>query len=253
MGEREDELRKEAVEQKYRGEQGIVLDPKVRVDPEVMLALLDDLHQAQTRLAREQKTQRDTAALLARAERAERERDEALAACGYRDASDEVISAHMDAHGDKALEWMDRDAAVSHYVCAMANWGSAQSALEEYCAEQERLHRMLDALGAPRSTEDRNLPLPSQRLEHFAGAEQVASLRDELLLARSQDFVHPLIVIAWLQDRRAQWHPGAGIQAAIDELIQGLRKREHLVAFAHGELDDLLDDGTKDLLRSRES
>lgn len=53
---------------------------------------------------------------------------------------------------------------------------------------------------------------------------------------------HRLVLVAWLQDRRAQWSNGAAIQAGIDELIRGIKDNEPLKAFLHGELDDLIEE-----------
>jgi hypothetical protein len=52
-------------------------------------------------------------------------------------------------------------------------------------------------------------------------------------------------VLAYLLDRREQYPNDSGTYHAITELIDGLAREDHLVAYAHGEYDDLLSDLTR--------
>lgn len=48
------------------------------------------------------------------------------------------------------------------------------------------------------------------------------------------------VTIAYIKDRAEQYDNGSGIFAAFEELLQQFRDDEHIKAFRHGELDDLL-------------
>jgi hypothetical protein len=52
------------------------------------------------------------------------------------------------------------------------------------------------------------------------------------------------IAIAYIRDRAEQYDNGSGIYAAFEELLGQFRANEHLEAFRHGELDDLIGDNS---------
>jgi hypothetical protein len=48
------------------------------------------------------------------------------------------------------------------------------------------------------------------------------------------------VCAAYVLDRAEQYNDGSGVRAAFDELIGQFRESEHLKAYDHGELDDIL-------------
>ena len=57
----------------------------------------------------------------------------------------------------------------------------------------------------------------------------------ELLLA-----LQPKVVAAYVRDRQDQYVPSSGIYDALGELAAKLQAGEHVEAYRHGELDDLI-------------
>lgn len=48
-------------------------------------------------------------------------------------------------------------------------------------------------------------------------------------------------VVAYIRDRAGQYDQGSGIGAALNEIAAKIHDYEHLEAFRHGELDDLIE------------
>jgi hypothetical protein len=48
------------------------------------------------------------------------------------------------------------------------------------------------------------------------------------------------VVVAYIRDRADQYRNDSGSKVALEELASAIRDGEHMAAFRHGELDDLL-------------
>lgn len=73
-----------------------------------------------------------------------------------------------------------------------------------------------------------------------AARNAIPTLLEEIRMLRTFKAQLPEITAAYVLDRAEQYNNGSGVRAAFDELIQQLRGLEHLKAFDHGELDDIL-------------
>jgi hypothetical protein len=83
--------------------------------------------------------------------------------------------------------------------------------------------------------------LMSKLTEEEADAKR-ESMRAQITeaLRRKELFASTPIVVAFIKDRAAQYELGSGIVAALEELAEEFRKGEHVDAYMHGELYDLL-------------
>lgn len=73
-----------------------------------------------------------------------------------------------------------------------------------------------------------------------AARNAIPAMLEEIRLLRTFKDRLPAICAAYVLDRAEQYNNGSGIRAAFDELIGQFRESEHLKAFDHGELDDIL-------------
>jgi hypothetical protein len=89
---------------------------------------------------------------------------------------------------------------------------------------------------------------PALGLSHIAAAlghkswdphdalNAIMTLREELERAREERFA----AAAWVLDRAEQYDNSSAVRAIFDGIVGGLANGEHIKAYQHGELDDLL-------------
>lgn len=75
-----------------------------------------------------------------------------------------------------------------------------------------------------------SFPLPSDEELRAARAALLATSR-----------LMTLVAVAYVQDRSEQYDNSSGCRVALEDVAANLRKNEHLDAFRHGELDDILE------------
>jgi len=75
-----------------------------------------------------------------------------------------------------------------------------------------------------------SFPLPSD--------EELRAAREALLVTTR---LMTRVAAAYVQDRAEQYVNGSGCRIALGDVSANIRKNEHLDAFRHGELDDLLE------------
>lgn len=104
---------------------------------------------------------------------------------------------------------------------------------ETLVAEWRRLAATL------RSEVERGVAIRQSAESKLARAEVLESCAESVASA-VQELAPDRVVAAWLLDRAEQYENDSAVRALFDELMLDAAKGAHRAAFAHGELDDLM-------------